>query len=132
MSKKFLGRVIAGAALGGAALFGVPTVAAAAQADGPPQADGRQHERGAHQHGHLRTWPVTVSPGQRAKLFMICHTPQRHPWAWSSVTGRLRLKPLQPPAPPTDGPTSPPAPTTSPPAQPPASPTDGPVVRWLV
>ncbi|MEH1013967.1 hypothetical protein V6U90_12770 [Micromonospora sp. CPCC 206060] len=151
MSKKFLSRVIAGAALGGVALFAAP---AAAQAEVvPPQTDGRHHEHGTHQRGHLGTWPPTVSPGQRAKLFLVCHTPQRHPWAWSSVTGKLRLKPLptggdrdyenwkkhwhpdwkpdwnptpRPPAPPTDGPTQPPAPPTDGPTRPPAPPTDGP------
>ncbi|MFD0822727.1 hypothetical protein ACFQ0D_31390, partial [Micromonospora zhanjiangensis] len=83
MSKKFLGKMIAGAALGGASLL--------VFAPGAALADGGPHHQG--QEGAIFTKPKAVKPGHEAAIYQICDDPQEHATAWSEVTGKVKLKP---------------------------------------
>ncbi|MEO3821887.1 hypothetical protein [Plantactinospora sp. B24E8] len=87
MSKKFLGKVIAGAALGGASLL--VFAPSAALADGAPYSDG--HHRDAL--GRVFAKPHVVKPGHEVKLIEVCSEEQKHAWLWSKVTGKVDLTP---------------------------------------
>src|SRR3954452_20181159 len=81
MAKKFLGKVVAGAALGGAALLvGAP---AAALADAGPSHDSDSN--------HVFTDPRWVKPGQRVTIGEVCSDEQKDPHVWSKATGKLKL-----------------------------------------
>jgi hypothetical protein len=90
MSKKFLGRMVAGAALAGACLLSTAPGAAAAPADG----GGNYHDKGI-----IKTFPRWVKPGHEVKVLQICKEPQRHAWAWSEPTGKVKLHPWKGPRP---------------------------------
>ncbi len=94
MSKKFLGKVVTGAALAGATLLiATPGVAAAGVVDGG---------KDGHDQGYISTWPRAVKPGHEVKVIQYCLRPQEEAWAWSKPTGKvwLKLKPAPPvPAP---------------------------------
>ncbi|MEH1013965.1 hypothetical protein V6U90_12760 [Micromonospora sp. CPCC 206060] len=82
MAKKFLGKLVVGAALGGAALLvSAPGIALADQAPAP------------HKWGKIFTEPATVHPGQRIEIVQICSEAQEHAKAWSKVTGEVKLHP---------------------------------------
>ncbi|MBO4208848.1 hypothetical protein [Micromonospora echinofusca] len=83
MAKKFLGKLVVGAALGGAALLvSAPGIALADQAPAP------------HKWGKIYTEPATVHPGQRIEIVQVCSEEQAHPKAWSKVTGEVKLHPV--------------------------------------
>lgn len=84
MARKFLGKVIAGAALGGASLLIAPGIAVA---DG-----GYDHGRHDHQ-GNIFAHPKWAKSGHEVTIVEICPEPQEHAWAWSKVTGKLSLAP---------------------------------------
>jgi hypothetical protein len=88
MSKKFLGRMVAGAALAGACLLGTAPGAAAAPADGGG---------GNHVKGIIKTFPRWAKPGHDIKVLQICSKPQYKAWAWSEVTGKVKLYPWKGP-----------------------------------
>ncbi|MFC7545784.1 PT domain-containing protein [Plantactinospora sp. GCM10030261] len=122
MAKKFLGKVVAGAALGGAALLvGAPGIALAD--DGGHHRDGKesgQHRedngrgeersggdsRGGDRSGgeesgggwrhdgrnHVFTYPKQVRAGQEVTLGEVCSEEQEDPYIWSEATGRLDLE----------------------------------------
>ena len=87
MSKRFLGKVVAGsAAMAGAFLLvAAPSVAAATA---PPDS---RHDKGC-----IFTSPKWAKPGHHVKLIAKCYEPQKHPWVWSEVTGKVYLKPWHP------------------------------------
>jgi hypothetical protein len=87
MSKKFLGKVIAGAALGGASLL--------VWAPSTALADGGYHPNGYQKHdsGHVLAKPEVAKPGQEVKFVEVCAEPQKHAWLWSKVTGKVDLAP---------------------------------------
>ncbi|MFC6022362.1 hypothetical protein ACFP2T_40175 [Plantactinospora solaniradicis] len=87
MSKKFLGKVIAGAALGGASLL--VWAPSTALADGGYHPDGYQK----HDSGHVFAKPEVAKPGQEIKFIEVCQEPQKHAWLWSKVTGKVDLAP---------------------------------------
>ncbi|MEQ4206695.1 hypothetical protein ABN028_16570 [Actinopolymorpha sp. B17G11] len=89
MSKKFLGRMVAGAALAGACLLSTAPGAAAATADG---GGGDHHEKGI-----IKTFPQWAKPGHEVKVLQICSKPQPKAWAWSEVTGKVKLWPWKGP-----------------------------------
>jgi hypothetical protein len=94
MSKKFLGRMVAGAALAGACLLSTaPGAAAATPADG-----GGDH----YQKGIIKTFPQWVKPGYEVKVVQICKEPQQKAWAWSEPTGKVKLWPWKGGPPPTE------------------------------
>ncbi|SEJ13972.1 hypothetical protein SAMN05443287_10391, partial [Micromonospora phaseoli] len=81
MANKMLGKVVAGAALGGASLLVfAPGVAFA---DGHPDTD----------EGKVFAKPHAVKAGEEVKLVQVCPEPQEHPFVWSKVTGKVKLKP---------------------------------------
>ncbi|SCL18420.1 hypothetical protein GA0070616_1506 [Micromonospora nigra] len=81
MANRMLGKVVAGAALGGASLLVFsPTVALA---DGPQPVD----------EGKVYAKPHAVKPGHEVKLLQVCEEPQEHAYVWSEVTGKVKLKP---------------------------------------
>ncbi|WP_230394391.1 hypothetical protein [Plantactinospora alkalitolerans] len=87
MSKKFLGKVIAGAALGGASLL--VWAPSTALADGGYHPDGYQK----HDSGHVFAKPEVAKPGQEVKFIEVCSEAQEHAWLWSKVTGKVDLAP---------------------------------------
>jgi hypothetical protein len=87
MSKKFFGKVVVGAALGGASLLVfAPGMAMADNA--PYGADGK------HEDGRIFTKPHVVKAGEEAKIVEICTSVQEYPWVWSKPTGKIKLKPV--------------------------------------
>ncbi|MFV2102760.1 hypothetical protein [Micromonospora sp. LOL_024] len=81
MANKMLGKVVAGAALGGASLLVfAPGVAFA---DGHPDAD----------EGKVFAKPHAVKAGEEVRLVQLCPEPQDHPFVWSKITGKVELKP---------------------------------------
>ena len=90
MSKKFLGKVITGAALAGATLLiATPGIAAADGGGGKPD----------HDKGYITTYPRWVKPGHEVKVVQYCEREQHKAWAWSKPTGKLWLEPWSPMAP---------------------------------
>ncbi|MEV4493082.1 hypothetical protein AB0K04_23570 [Micromonospora coxensis] len=83
MANKMLGKVVAGAALGGASLL-VFTPGIAFADDAQP---------GGDREGKVIAKPHAVKPGETVKLLEICPTPQEHAYVWSKVTGKVKLKP---------------------------------------
>ncbi|MFC0006039.1 hypothetical protein [Micromonospora siamensis] len=85
MAKKMLGKVVAGAALGGASLLVfTPGIAAA---------DG--HHDGEDRDGKVYAKPHVVRAGDEVKLFEVCSEPQEHAFVWSKVTGKVKLHELR-------------------------------------
>ncbi|MEU5548925.1 hypothetical protein ABZ738_04070 [Micromonospora sp. NPDC047793] len=80
MAKKMLGKVVAGAALGGASLL--------VFAPGVALADGHAPE----DEGKVFAKPHAVKPGDEVKLVQICEEAQEHPFVWSKVTGKVKLE----------------------------------------
>jgi hypothetical protein len=81
MSKKFLGTMIAGVALGGASLLvGAPAIALA---------DGGNQEG---ERGHVYTQPRHVKAGEEATIIEVCPTEQEKAYVWSKVTGKVELE----------------------------------------
>ena len=83
MANKMLGKVVAGAALGGAALL--------VFTPGIAFADGHHHE----DEGKVIAKPHVVKAGHEVKLLQICEEPQKHAYVWSKVTGKVKLKPVK-------------------------------------
>ncbi|MDG4795917.1 hypothetical protein [Micromonospora sp. WMMD1082] len=81
MANKMLGKVVAGAALGGASLL--------VFAPGVAFADGQPHK----DEGKVFAKPHAVKAGEEVKLVQICTEPQEQPFVWSKVTGKVKLKP---------------------------------------
>ncbi|MEU4777865.1 hypothetical protein [Micromonospora sp. NPDC023633] len=82
MAKKMLGKVVAGAALGGASLL--------VFTPGIAFADGQQgHE------GKVYAKPHVVKAGDTVKLLEVCPDRQEHAFVWSKVTGKVELKPAE-------------------------------------
>ncbi|MFG1715577.1 hypothetical protein [Micromonospora sp. NPDC049203] len=80
MAKKMLGKVIAGAALGGAGLLAfTPGMAYA----------------GGHDEGKVIAKPHVVKAGDTVELLAICSEPQKHATVWSEVTGKVDLHPAR-------------------------------------
>ncbi|MET7835937.1 hypothetical protein ABZS44_24290 [Micromonospora sediminicola] len=80
MAKKMLGKVVAGAALGGAGLLVfTPGMAYA----------------GGHDEGKVIAKPHVVKAGDTVELFEICSEPQEHASVWSKVTGKVDLHPAR-------------------------------------
>ncbi|ASW56404.1 hypothetical protein [Plantactinospora sp. KBS50] len=85
MAKKFLGKVVAGAALGGAALLlGAPGIALA---DAAPTHDPDAHDKS----GTVWVNPRVVRPGETVDIGEVCTEAQASPRAWSKLTGQLTL-----------------------------------------
>ncbi|MEV0724018.1 hypothetical protein AB0I37_14705 [Micromonospora purpureochromogenes] len=84
MAKKMLGKVVAGAALGGASLL--------VFAPGIAFAD-NQHD-GEDRDGKVIAKPHVVKAGDKVKLLEICPERQEHAFVWSKVTGKVELKPV--------------------------------------
>ncbi|WP_435207253.1 hypothetical protein [Micromonospora sp. bgisy143] len=82
MAKKMLGKVVAGAALGGASLL--------VFAPGIAFADGHHDED-----GKVYAKPHIVKAGDEVKLLEICPDRQEHAYVWSKVTGKVKLKPAR-------------------------------------
>ncbi|WP_238434069.1 hypothetical protein [Micromonospora tarensis] len=85
MAKKMLGKVVAGAALGGASLL--------VFAPGIAYADG--HDDGRDRDGKVYAKPHVVKAGDEVKLLEICPDRQEHAYVWSKVTGKVKLKPVR-------------------------------------
>ncbi|MBQ1061728.1 hypothetical protein KBX43_13420 [Micromonospora sp. C41] len=80
MAKKMLGKVVAGAALGGAGLLVfTPGMAYA----------------GGHDEGKVIAKPHVVKAGDTVELLAICSEPQQHATVWSKVTGKVDLRPAR-------------------------------------
>ncbi|WBC17658.1 hypothetical protein O7600_12895 [Micromonospora sp. WMMA1998] len=80
MAKKMLGKVVAGAALGGAGLLVfTPGMAYA----------------GGHDEGKVIAKPHVVKAGDTVELLEICSEPQEHATVWSKVTGKVDLHPAR-------------------------------------
>lgn len=79
MATKFLGKVVASAALGGMSLLIAPGMA---HADGGHAEDGR-----------IFTHPKWTKAGHEVTIIEVCPKPQEHAYVWSKVTGKLHLKP---------------------------------------
>ncbi|MDG4753876.1 hypothetical protein O7630_23335 [Micromonospora sp. WMMD718] len=80
MAKKMLGKVVAGAALGGAGLLAfTPGMAYA----------------GGHDEGKVIAKPHVVKAGDTVELLAICSEPQKHVTVWSKVTGKVDLHPAR-------------------------------------
>ncbi|MFJ1539611.1 hypothetical protein ACIODS_13815 [Micromonospora chalcea] len=80
MAKKMLGKVVAGAALGGAGLLVfTPGMAYA----------------GGHDEGKVIAKPHVVKAGETVELLAICSEPQKHATVWSKVTGKVDLHPAR-------------------------------------
>ncbi|MDG4828867.1 hypothetical protein O7627_06050 [Solwaraspora sp. WMMD1047] len=87
MAKKFLGKMVAGAALGGASLLiGAPGIALA---DGPTPAP----EPAPEEVNKIFTYPEWVKAGHKVKIVEICEEAQDAPWAWTEITGEVDLVP---------------------------------------
>ncbi|MEU7679783.1 hypothetical protein AB0C42_33785, partial [Micromonospora taraxaci] len=86
MAKKMLGKVVAGAALGGASLL--------VFAPGIAFADGH-HDGGKDRDGKVYAKPHVVKAGEEVKLLEICPDRQEHAYVWSKVTGKVKLKPVR-------------------------------------
>ncbi|NJP33036.1 hypothetical protein [Micromonospora thermarum] len=85
MANKMLGKVVAGAALGGASLLVfTPGIAFA------DDSDHHRHDKD----GKVIAKPHVVKPGDEVKLLQICEEPQKHAFVWSKVTGKVKLKPV--------------------------------------
>ena len=80
MANKMLGKVVAGAALGGASLAGV-------------RAGDRVRGRPPRRRGKVYAKPHVVKAGEEVKLLEICPDRQEHAFVWSKVTGKVKLKP---------------------------------------
>ncbi|MEK8109535.1 hypothetical protein NKG94_43455 [Micromonospora sp. M12] len=78
-----LGKVVAGAALGGASLL--------VFAPGIAFANG--HDDGADRDGKVYAKPHVVKAGDEVKLLEICPDRQEHAYVWSKVTGKVKLDP---------------------------------------
>ncbi|MEV4985805.1 hypothetical protein AB0K30_22285, partial [Micromonospora sp. NPDC053811] len=85
MAKKMLGKVVAGAALGGASLL--------VFTPGIALADG--HHDGKDRDGKVLAKPHVVKAGETVKLLEICSEKQEHAFVWSKVTGKVDLKPVK-------------------------------------
>ncbi|MFI7605706.1 hypothetical protein ACIBTV_11340 [Micromonospora sp. NPDC049366] len=85
MAKKMLGKVVAGAALGGASLL--------VFTPGIAFADG--HHDGKDRDGKVIAKPHVVKAGEEVKLLEICSEKQEHAFVWSKVTGKVDLKPVK-------------------------------------
>ncbi|MEV4663754.1 hypothetical protein AB0J85_17610 [Micromonospora echinofusca] len=83
MANKMLGKVVAGAALGGASLL--------VFTPGIALADGGHHE----DEGKVYAKPHVVKAGDTVKLIEVCPEPQEHAYVWSKVTGKVKLKPAE-------------------------------------
>lgn len=84
MAKKMVGKVVAGAALGGASLLMfTPAMALAAG-----------HHDGEDE-GKVYAKPDAVRAGDQVKLIEVCEKPQKHPFVWSKVTGKVELHPVR-------------------------------------
>ncbi|WP_036376727.1 hypothetical protein [Micromonospora sp. ATCC 39149] len=83
MANKMLGKVVAGAALGGASLL--------VFTPGIAFADGH-HDGEAHD-GKVYAKPHVVKPGEKVQLLEVCPEPQEHAYVWSKVTGKVELHP---------------------------------------
>ncbi|MDG4805048.1 hypothetical protein [Micromonospora sp. WMMD980] len=81
MAKKMLGKVVAGAALGGAGLL--------VFTPGLAYAGGHDDE------GKVIAKPHVVKAGDTVELLQICSEPQEHAYVWSKVTGRVDLHPAR-------------------------------------
>ncbi|MER5702695.1 hypothetical protein ABT023_12225, partial [Micromonospora sp. NPDC002296] len=80
MANKMLGKVVAGAALGGASLLVfTPGIAFADGHDGESR-DGKVYVK-----------PHVVKAGDKVELLEICSEPQRNAFVWSKVTGKVKL-----------------------------------------
>ncbi|MFJ6165665.1 hypothetical protein ACIQH6_11150, partial [Micromonospora orduensis] len=86
MAKKMLGKVVAGAALGGASLL--------VFTPGIAFADGH-HDGGKDRDGKVYAKPHVVKAGEEVKLLEICPDRQEHAYVWSKVTGKVKLKPAR-------------------------------------
>ncbi|WBB79501.1 hypothetical protein O7606_25670 [Micromonospora sp. WMMD882] len=84
MATNMLGKVVAGAALGGASLL--------AFAPGIAVADGAAGDA-PHHEGKVYADPHAAQPGHEVKLIEICPEPQEHAFVWSEVTGKVKLQP---------------------------------------
>ncbi|MDG4789538.1 hypothetical protein O7626_27055 [Micromonospora sp. WMMD1102] len=84
MSRKLLGKVMAGAGLGAASLL--------ICAPGTALADGAPHDRGNR--GHIHTVPKGVKPGHKFKIILKCEHPVARAWVSSKITGKIWLKPV--------------------------------------
>ncbi|MEU4643134.1 hypothetical protein [Micromonospora sp. NPDC023814] len=81
MANKMLGKVVAGAALGGASLL--------VFTPGIAFADGH------HDEGKVYAKPHVVKAGDTVKLLEVCSERQEHAYVWSKVTGKVNLKPAE-------------------------------------
>ncbi|QLQ37512.1 hypothetical protein [Micromonospora robiginosa] len=81
MAKKMLGKVVAGAALGGAGLL--------VFTPGMAYAGGHDDE------GKVIAKPHVVKAGDTVELLQICSEPQEHAYVWSKVTGKVDLHPAR-------------------------------------
>ncbi|MGC4790836.1 hypothetical protein ACLQ22_23775 [Micromonospora sp. DT178] len=82
MANKMLGKVVAGAALGGASLLMfTPGIAFA---DGHHDDEGKVYAK-----------PHVVKAGDTVKLLEVCPDRQEHAFVWSKVTGKVALKPAE-------------------------------------
>ncbi|MFG1676837.1 hypothetical protein [Micromonospora sp. NPDC049282] len=81
MANKMLGKVVAGAALGGAGLL--------AFTPGTAYAGGHDDE------GKVIAKPHVVKAGDTVELLQICSEPQEHAYVWSKVTGKVDLHPAR-------------------------------------
>ncbi|MEH1101991.1 hypothetical protein [Micromonospora sp. CPCC 205561] len=82
MANKMLGKVVAGAALGGASLL--------VFTPGIAFADGHQDDE-----GKVYAKPHVVKAGDTVKLIEVCPERQEHAYVWSKVTGKVKLKPAE-------------------------------------
>ncbi|WP_285790703.1 hypothetical protein [Micromonospora sp. NBRC 101691] len=84
MATNKLGKVVAGAALGGASLLVfTPGIAFADNGGG--------HDD--HHKGKVYADPYAVRPGHEVKLIEVCAERQEHAYVWSKVTGKVKLHP---------------------------------------
>nr|MDT0658372.1 hypothetical protein [Micromonospora sp. DSM 115978] len=83
MAKKFLGRMVAGVALGGASLL--------ISAPGMALAD--EHKPVDEEVNKIFTYPEWVKAGHKVKIIEICEEAQDAPWAWTEITGEVELVP---------------------------------------
>ncbi|PWU61017.1 hypothetical protein DLE60_07900 [Micromonospora globispora] len=81
MANKMLGKVVAGAALGGASLL----------VFNPAMTYAAGHHEGE---GKVLVKPDAVKPGDHVKLLESCPEAQEHAAVWSKVTGEVNLNPV--------------------------------------